>query len=384
MIKSPGRLRFAIYDCPRIVSQTLSKTLEDHGHVVLFDGPLIEKDPGNTKINAAPEADIWITKWTDGLTEAFIREFHPKKGIITISSGKGHIHEETLRSLGLQLENCPTFSSNSVAEHAITLALRGLYSRPPSPPIDAMSTALLPALSVKPVIFSHFSDEFAEQAVAQILMRVRQLDESIGRAKSYHYRNPDRRRPDESWTNEELESAKIGIIGRDRSAVKLARILHDGFECKLYGFDSSESLTFHGVKPMFITDILNTCDYVFMCTDRYGFLISEDVAETSLRRGLVDSRLLPVPDMTISDSNVAVLGTGGIGSIIARIALKGFKCRVTAYSRSEKQNLAGDGVTYFIPDKHENALMNAVKDANFIFISAKVLPGTPPLVDSPL
>jgi lactate dehydrogenase-like 2-hydroxyacid dehydrogenase len=368
MTKPSGRLRFAIYDCPAIVSKRIAETLQTHGHKVLFEGPLVEKNQVPHKINAVPEADIWIAKWTSALNGAFLREFHPRKGIITASSGTGHIDNDAMNSLGLKLVNCPTFSSNSVAEHAMALAFTGLYGR-----------AILPPLSASPVIFSQFSDDFAEQAVAQILMRVRQMNKSINRAKEYDYR-----RLDEPWSNEELRYAKIGIIGRDSSAVKLARILHDGFECSIFGYDASESLAFHGVEPMFITDILDRCDYVFMCTDRYGFQVPPDSVEDSLERGIVDSRALPAPDVTISDSNVAILGTGGIGSIIARIAIKGFKCKVSAYSRSERQNLAGDGVIYHVPDKNENALANAVSDANFIFISAKLPKGTPPLISQEL
>jgi phosphoglycerate dehydrogenase-like enzyme len=199
------------------------------------------------------------------------------------------------------------------------------------------------------------------------------------RAKEYDYR-----RLDEPWTNEELRYARIGIIGRDSSAVKLARILHDGFECRIYGYEASESLAFHGLEPMFITEILDRCDYIFMCTDRFGFQVPPDSMEQSLANGIVDSRNLPPPDLTMSESNVAILGTGGIGSIIARIALKGFKSSVTAYSRSEKEHLAGDGVVYRIPGRHENALQNTVRDANFTFISAKLPKGTPPMISGEL
>lgn len=371
MAKEPGRLKFAIYDCPSIVSSRIAGTLSEHGHDILFEGPLVEKGT-EPKINAVPEADIWVTKWTSALSASFIREFHPKKGIITVSSGTGHIDNATMEALGLKLVGCPTFGSNSVAEHALTLAFAGMTGK-----------AVLPPLSVSPVIFSHFSDEYAEQAVAQILMRVRQMDESVRRAREYKYLRPDiRLRYDEPWSNEELKSARIGIVGRDRSAVKLARILHDGFECGLHGFDASESLAFHGVEPAPLTDMLQDYDYLFMCTDRYGFMVPPDDVEKSLSRGIVDSRRLPVPDKTISDSNVAILGTGGIGSIIARIALKGFKCAVSAYSRSERQNLAGDGVEYYLPDRHHDALKRAVREADFIFVSAKLPKGTPPLLDS--
>jgi lactate dehydrogenase-like 2-hydroxyacid dehydrogenase len=370
MTNHPAPQKIAIYDCPRIVSSSIARELERHGHSVIFDGHLFEKERTPAKINAAPEADIWITKWTLGLNSSFLREFHPKKGIITISSGTGHIDSETLKSFGLELSNCPTFGSNSVAEHAMALAFRSLYD-----------SAVLPPLSVRQVIFSHFSDEYAEQAVAQILMRTRQINDSMERAERYDYVGKDGRRHDEPWSNEELSSAKIGIIGRDRSAVKLARILRDGFGCSIYGFDASESLAFYNIEQKFIMEILEQCDYVFMCTDRFGFMIPPDEAGKSLEMGRVDSRLLPRPDMSISDSNVAILGTGGIGSVIARIALKGFKCSVTAYSRSEKQNLSGEGVVYHLPQKDERALQKAIERANFIFISAKLPKGTPPLLD---
>ncbi len=354
-----ARITAAIYDCPKIVARAISDTLRKGGHEVLYEGPLCRS-------TARPDADVWITKWTAVLNGAFLREAHPKRGLVTISSGKGHIDEAALGSLGLRYENCPTYGSNSVAEHAMALMFRGLYGE-----------GVLPPLGTRHIMFSHFSDEFGERAVAQILMRVRQMNSAVARAREYDYQ-----RLDEPWSNTELSSASIGIVGRDRSAVQLARTLHDGFGCRLYGFESSESLYFYNVQQRPLIELLDTCDYVFMCTDRYGFLVPEDARDVSLSKGIVDSRHLPDSEVPFTGSSTAVLGTGGIGSIIARIAIRGFRCSVTAYSRSERENLASEGVVYHTPHKDKDALPKTLDGAHFVFISAKLPKGSPPLISA--
>ncbi len=363
----PGRsLKAAIYNAPPALAGAAAAALRKAGHSVIYEGLLIDKKADPPLINARTDADLWVIKWTRDLSGKFLREFHPRLGIITISSGKGHVDAEALESLGLRFENCPTYGSNSVAEHAMALMFRGLYGE-----------GMLPPLSSRRVIFSHFSDEFAEAAVAQMLMRARQINDAVRRARMYEYS-----RLDEPWTNEELSGSSIGIVGRDRSAARLARILHDGFGCELHGFDTNESLLFYDVQPRPLIDMLANCDYVFMCTDRYGFLVPEDARSYSASRGVVDSRHLPASDLQLYDSSVAVLGTGGIGSIIARIALKGFSCSVTAYSRSEREHLSSAGVVYHVPHKDRRALPNALEEAHFIFISAKLPPRSPPLIDA--
>ncbi len=369
-VHGPGQrsLTAAVYNAPPAVAKAVAASLRKAGHSVVHEGILVDKGRQPPLIGARTDVDLWIVKWTKDLTGAFLREFHPKLGIITISSGKGHVDEEAVNSLGLKYENCPTYGSNSVAEHAMALMFRGLYG-----------DCVLPDLDSGKVFFSHFSDDYAERAVAQILMRARQLNQAAERAKRYDYA-----RLDEPWTNEELSSARVGIVGRDRTSVKLARMLHDGFGCDLYGFDSSESLAFYNVKPRPLLDLLDFCDYVFMCTDRYGFQVPQDAVKESFSKGVADSRHLPESEIQFFDSSVAVLGTGGIGSIIARIALKGFRCGVTAYSRSEREHLSSEGVVYHVPQKDPLALRKAVDDAAFIFISAKLPKGSPPLIDEGL
>jgi lactate dehydrogenase-like 2-hydroxyacid dehydrogenase len=344
------RLKVAIYDTPAVVGQTLSNTIQKAGHTVLFNGPLNED-------TACHDADVWVAKWTFLFNRDFLTKYHPRESILTLSVGTDHIDLQAMKDLGLKLDNCPTFSSNSVAEHAMTLALRSLYP-----------ACVLPSLLQYPgtVIFAGFSDEFAEAAIAQMLMRARQLDGSIGRAREYEYYRRDTPcyRHDEPWANQELAGSRVLIMGHDRTSFRLANLLHSGFGCELFGFDTSEQLEAYGVKHIGFNELSNVsraADYVFLCTDS-GISCNPPI--------LVDSSILMKSEINLSNSRVAVLGTGRIGSIIARIARRGFDCDVTAFSTTEKRELVAMGV------KYASSVTDAIAHANFIFIALPLNEGT--------
>jgi lactate dehydrogenase-like 2-hydroxyacid dehydrogenase len=367
MVQSTGpqsapnrRPRVAIYDTPKVMGRKLSDALSRAGCDVIYDGPM---EAGT----ARNDADIWVAKWTFLFNRDFLGSHHPSKGIITVSVGTDHIDMGAVKELGLRVENCPTFSSNSVAEHALALAVRGVY------PGSALA-----GLEHGQVIFTRYSDDFAEAAVAQMLLRERQLESSILRARNYEYFRKDepRYRHDQPWNNGELGGARIGIVGRDRSAMRLAKTLRYGFNCDIYGYDSSELLEAYGVRPMFIMELLDTCDYVFLCTERYGLQKASGLAGADYPEAVkrIDTQTLALPELSLTRSSVAVLGTGSIGSIIARMARMGFSSRVTAFNRSRKEDLLDIGVHYAA------TVEEAIREANFIFIALPLNEGTRSLI----
>jgi lactate dehydrogenase-like 2-hydroxyacid dehydrogenase len=351
-IIGPSKLSVAIYDTPRVVGERLSNALALAGYDVLFDGNL-------TKETACREADVWLIKWTYGLGDyGFLKDAHPRLGIISATNGVDHINKQAIAELNLRTENCPTFSSIPVAEHAIGLALRSVHG-----------ACVLPPLSSSVVVFSEYSDTYAERAVAQMLMRTRQLDRSIERARDGKYRDNDDRRSSEPWFNSELAGARIGIIGHDRDAFELSRILKEGFDCDLYGYDIPEELAgFYRVKPESYLRILEYSDYIFLCTSRYG---------PTNGPWTIDARQLPAQeDLPLSNSDVAVLGTGAIGSIIARICKKGFNCNVRAFNRSRKPELSG--IVEYVDPKAPISI--PISDSNFTFVSLPLNEGTSNLI----
>jgi lactate dehydrogenase-like 2-hydroxyacid dehydrogenase len=351
-IIGPSKLSVAIYDTPRVVGERLSKALTQAGYDVLFDGNL-------TKETAYREADVWLIKWTYGLGDyGFLKDAHPRLGIISATNGVDHINRQALAELNLRAENCPTFSSIPVAEHAIGLALRSVHGE-----------CALPPLSGSVVVFSEYSDIYAEQAVAQMLMRSRQINSSIERARGCRYRDNDDRRPSEPWINSELAGARIGIIGHDREAFEIARILKEGFDCDLYGYDISEALAgYYRVKPESYLRIIEYSDYIFLCTSRYGPTSGPWTFDT---RQLTKSE-----ELSLGGSDVAVLGTGAIGSIIARICKKGFNCNVRAFNRSRKPELAG--IVEYVDPKAPISV--PISDSNFTFVSLPLNEGTSNLI----
>jgi len=346
-------LRVAIYDAPNTVGKTLSAVLSAGGFNVQYCGKLNEE-------TARPDADLWLTKWSFNLKSEFLRKAHPKLGIISLSVGTDHIDLSAAKELGLRVENCPTFSSNSVAEHAMALALRGIYG-----------SSLLPPLGQGPVIFDEFSDHFAEQAVAQMLMRNRQLDQSIARAVRYDYE-----RHDEPWENMELAKSKILFIGDERPAFNLAKMLRLGFNCDLYGYRTSEALEAYDIEqlnPETFRDLSSSMDYVFILSR-----MSERVSGLKVQK----DQWLAEPDRGMAESLVAVLGTGRIGSKIARIMREGFNCRVVAFDENRKNELENLGVRYvdFSKESRVDSLREALSRANFIFIALPLNEGTLSLI----
>lgn len=359
--------KIAIYDVPKIVGRKLSASLREAGCSVLHEGPLSPETARN-------DADIWIAKWTFLFKRDFLMDFHPSRGIVTLSVGTDHIDKGAIAELGIALESCPSFSSTSVAEHAMTLAMRSLYPEPILPPLEAGQ-----------IIFTRFSDDYAEQAVAHMLMRARQINESVERAQNYEYYREDRPqyRHDEPWANTELSNTKVGIVGSDRQATTLARILSSGFNCKLFLYDTAGDFDLYKPERLTLPELLEVCDYVFLCSDRYGLQKPSADDEMinpkqgprmrTLRVDSVDE--LPLSDTRFSGSHVAVLGTGNIGSIIARMARPGFGCEIAAFSRTPKKELENWGVRY------KDTVEAALSRARFIFIALPLNYGTRELLD---
>jgi lactate dehydrogenase-like 2-hydroxyacid dehydrogenase len=230
----------------------------------------------------------------------------------------------------------------------MALAMGGLYRSP---------SCILPPLSAGRVVFANFSDEHAESALAQMLRRVRQLDGSIGRARGYDYA-----RADIPWTNEELSCARIGILGKDRDATKLAKMLKHGFDCELTGCGTSESLAEFRIRNMNVFEVMDTADYIFICGEEYDSLESENMLDSPA--------VLKPPLMRMYGSNVAVLGTGNIGSVIAGIARHGFDCNVTAFDKIEKEGLKRNKVEYL------DSIGEVITKAHFIFIALPLTEST--------
>ena len=109
-------------------------------------------------------------------------------------------------------------------------------------------------------------------------------------------------------------------------------------------------------------DLAGSCDYVFVCDDKH--LQGNRFPRT------VDSSTLEMPREFLDWPRVAVLGTGAIGSYIAKICCQGFRCNVRAFNRSMRPELKDMGVEF--PDRDlppPAAIARAIKDANFIFVA---------------
>lgn len=337
-------LRVAIYDAPAVVGKRLAAALANAGHNVLFEGPLKQE-------TARPDADLWITKWSSNLNWGFLQHVHPRIGLLTLSVGTDHIDKSVLAELKLKLETCPTYSSISVAEHALALALRCLHGECVLPPVS-------PEPESRPLVFANYSDNYAEQAVAQMVMRARQIESGIARSKRYDYE-----RYDAPWSNDEMGGLRIGIVGQDRSTARLAKILKFGLNCELMGYDTGEELEAYGVRPIFLLDLLSVSDYVFLATDRHG-MSNLSGSHT------VDCERLASPYLQLSNSDAAILGTGRIGSVLARMLGIGFGCSLKAYSTTEKKDLVDLGVKY-VP-----TVEAAISSAQAVFIALPLNDGT--------
>jgi len=360
-----GGLRVAIYDTPNVVGKKLSDALRNAGHDVLYSGPLNNQ-------TARSDADVWLTKWSFRLTgpNNILLTTRPRIGILTLSVGTDHIDESIIDEFHLKLSTCPTSYSNSVAEHAFALAFRILYGKSTIGPFSDKQT-----FSGEQIIFPNFSDKFAEAAVAHMLMQCRQLEASIGRANAYNYA-----RGDAPWGNQELASTTVGIFGHTRNAAKLAKILKFGFGARLIGLEVGENLAAFGIEEVPLDKLLSDSQYLFLCDDL--FMIS------GARVPLTDSYVFD-QDALISGSKVAVLGTGRIGSIIARIAKLGFGCDVVAYNRSEDNGLRELGVRYAdVPEAVQNAkiILVALPSTKLTegLVSGKLLKAIPMAKSAPI
>lgn len=362
--KPPRRLRVAVCDTPKIMAKALSDALKWRGHDVVYEGPLRDADEGKATtpeaIKALGEADVWLTKWSFCLRgeNAIFKEVRPGAGIVTLSVGTDHIDVETLEALGIRLMNTPTSCSISVAEHAMALAMRALYT----------PEAGMPHVASGQTVFSHFSDECTEQTLAQMLMRSRQITRGMLRVLNYDYN-----RLDEPWTNDELSGMKVSIVGRDRDASLLAYALKFGFNCNVTGMEASESLEGFGIPVLDRMDYptLHSSDYVFLCTEKYGQLgPARTLDSRSLGENPEDTGLY------MMNSNVAVLGSGRIGSIIARMAKLAFDCDVKVFNRGSR---SGDLEAMRI--RYVDSLEDAISCANFVFIALPLNEGTKNLVN---
>ncbi len=337
---APSHLKVAVYDMPLVVGRRLAEAAESAGHSVLFEGPLNAR-------TARSDADVWLTKWSFGLSHGFLSEFRPRLGFVSATSGVDHIDRDAVSEYGLRAERCPTFSSRSVAEHALALAFKASYSR-----------CSLPPLSAGPLMVSGYSDDFAGEAVAHMLMRDRNMDESVSCARSFSYLEADGRRPSGPWENRELSGSRIGFVGRGRPAYMLAHILKSGFDCELWGHDVPNGMAAFNVRLSRLDELLEKCRYIFVCDDRQEALAGAGSAFPAAR--------LELPENSVLRSSVAVLGTGAIGSIIARICRLGFDCDVRAFSRSMKQELLDLGVRYPNYDSG-HALASTLRGTDFVF-----------------
>lgn len=342
------QLKVAIYDMPAIVGTRLRLALTKIGHEVLVEGPLDVNNPES----ARTDADIWVTKWSFGLNREFLSQARPKLGFISATSGVDHIDRGAIAEFGLRAENCPTFSTRSVAEHALALAYRGLFVKPALPP-----------LSEGQVVFTGFNNRYAVQAIAEMVMRNRQIEQSIERAKSYCYQECNGRRPDTPWYNRELSGSRIGIIGKANSSFYLSNVLKSGFDCEIMGHDLMPSMGAYTSAEYTIPRILHECDYVFVCDD-------EKYSKLHNLPGAFPSHLLDIPRQLVAWPTVAILGTGAIGSYIAKVCCQGFRCEVNAFNRSEKHELSMMGVKYpGVENDPKLAIAKTIEDAHIIFVA---------------
>ncbi len=343
-------MRVAVYDLARAPMETLTKRLNLSGLSVLSDEPM-----RLTAQSARPDADVWLNKWSFNLKAPFLECHKPGLGILTMTVGTDHIDMDAVSKHGLQIETCPSYCSNSVAEHAIALAMRGAYE-----------DSALPQLSSSQLLFTHLSDSSVESAVAQILFRAHQLDKSIERAKAYDYGHSAIGRYDAPWSNQELLGKKIGIVGTNDSAKKLTKILKSGFGSHILVFNSDHEIESLGAVPFTRYEIAKSCDYVF--------LNDENIHFSGLLK--IDARRLEPPSHMLSGSKVAVLGAGRIGSRIAEIAKLGFDCDVSVFSRTEKPELSEIGINF------ATELQTAISDAQFIFVALPLTAETTNLLNA--
>lgn len=111
-------MRIVAYRLPKMITDPLKRRYKD---VRIHRQALSPK-------NADPEADIVVLTLTSKADRKAISKMKKLKGIVTASTGKDHIDLDECSKRGITVRNCPEYSANAVAEHAIALAFAGLRS----------------------------------------------------------------------------------------------------------------------------------------------------------------------------------------------------------------------------------------------------------------
>lgn len=328
-------LKVAIYDTPRIVSRSLAAALKNINCQVIFEGPLNQD-------TAKAEADIWITKWSFGLNREFLSSVSPRLGLVTLSVGTEHIDKDTLQSRGIIVKNCPTYGSESVAEHAVALSMRAKYGGDK-----------LPALNEGNVTVIGFEPTDTEAIIAQILLRSRQIESSIRRATKYDYT-----RTDGAWHNQELAGISVGIL--DERFTEVARVLRKGFGANVLCENHQAKLKENGARGVKLAAILDA-NYI---------IAPEHIANVSNNWAISKDEFSIGQKTPYTEQKVAVLGGGRIGSRIAKIFREGFGSEVSVYCRIQREELSRKGI------KVTNQLSEAVEGASLVIIALPLNDGT--------
>ena len=371
-------LRTAICDVPPAVAKRLAHVIKGAGHEVIYEGPLSDN-------KTVREADVWFVKWTFCMMkDAFFEKTKPKKGIVSLTVGTDHIavgdpipkyttgknlwkrfqevdmdpekiHEilvdmdVPIRDFDIELRRCEAFSSIAVAEHAVALSFRSFFA-----------DSYLPPLSVRPLVFPEYDDQFAVSTVAQMLFRGRQLDQARERVKQFDYG-----RGDAAWSNRDLTDSNIGIIGQDRYADALVHLLVHGFNCQIYGYDIDRRLQNTYLDSIQNTndpgEVLERCDYVFLLTDKYDISPMLPGEEN-----VVDPRMHVAPNEPLTNRTAVVLGaSGNIGSKIADILGNGFRWKVAAFATSDNK------LFHLVDAKFIPSVEIAMENSQFAYITLR-------------
>jgi len=86
--------------------------------------------------------------------------------------------------------------------------------------------------------------------------------------------------------------------------------------------------------------------------------------------GAFPSHWLSIPRQLLQWPTIAVLGTGAIGSYIAKVCSQGFRCTVNAFNRSRKPELHAMGVQYpGMGLEPGQAIAKTIEGAHFIYVA---------------
>ncbi|MCF0116205.1 MAG: NAD(P)-binding domain-containing protein [Erysipelotrichaceae bacterium] len=102
----------------------------------------------------------------------------------------------------------------------------------------------------------------AELAVTQLMAcarKLKEIDRGLRQGKYHAF--------GDAFSNEhEIFNSKVGIIGTGNIACEIARIMRNGFNCTIYGYNNhrtSEELLKRGfIKVTSVNELLSKCDYV--------------------------------------------------------------------------------------------------------------------------